>query len=483
MKKLLIALLVLVVLVIGGLLAAPFLIPVDTYKRQVEAQVEAATGRALTIDGPVDLSFFPSVALEAGSVRLANVQGAAEVDMVRLEALEVELKVLPLLGGSVEVDRFVLIEPQIHLEVDEQGTPNWQLGGPAAETTGGEAPDAPEEQGEQPAEAPADGGGLPISELKLGDIRIEDGTLTFRDATSGVNERVENIDLSLDLPDLKSRLQADGTFDYKGKTVEIGLGLDQLLAMVEGGSSPISARIEAEPVGLTFEGLVDGGAAAGARGALDLDVRAIRDLAAWLAQPLDFKGDGVRSLAIAGKLDASPARIAFNDASIVFDDIKAEGEVSADLRGPVPAVQGRLDVGEVDLNPYLPKPAAEDEAVEDEAEDQAPADAPAAEWSDEPIPIPKLDMAALDFELVLDKLKVDDLELDRTALAVTLENAVLGIDLKEFALYGGEGAGTFRLDTGEREPEITADFRLDGLQAQPFLAAAADFERLEGLAS
>ncbi|HEX6141437.1 MAG TPA: AsmA family protein [Geminicoccaceae bacterium] len=490
MKKGLIALLVLVVLVIGGLLAAPFLIPVDTYKRQVAQQVEAATGRALAIDGPVDLQLLPTVALQADQVRLANREGAAEADMLRLEALQVELKVLPLLTGSVEIDRFVLVGPAIHLEVDAEGRPNWQFG------TG----EPVAEEGAPDGEAPAGGGGegattLPISELKLGDIRIENGTLTYRDARSGANERIEGINLSLDLPDLRGPLQADGSLEYKDRAVEIALALAQPLSLVEGGSSPLDVEVDSEPVRLAFDGTVENGAVPAARGAVDLDVRAIRDLAAWLTQPLDFEGEGFRQLAIAGELDATPTRITFADAAITFDDITAEGEVSADLAGRVPAVKGRLEVGEVDLNPYLPEP------VEQPAGDEAPAgetadaeaggeDAAAAErggggdgWSDEPIPIPTLDMAELDFQLGLDKLLVRDVQLDRTVLALGLKDAVLRADLEEFGLYGGSGTGSFRLDTTRKRPNVETAFQLEGLQAAPFLAAAAEFERLEGTAS
>ncbi len=185
MKKLLLILGCLVVVMIAAAVALPFLIPTETYKAQIEAQALRATGRELEIAGPLEFSLLPSVALRADDVRFANAPGGKAADMAQLKALEVELKVWPLLSGSVEVDRFVLVEPQIHLEVDAEGRPNWQLG--AANT---EPAAAPAESGEGAGSGNGGGSTLPISDIRLGEIRIQNGTLTYDDARSGTSERV-----------------------------------------------------------------------------------------------------------------------------------------------------------------------------------------------------------------------------------------------------------------------------------------------------
>src|SRR5918996_1209320 len=184
MRKFLFALLGLVVVLIGAALIVPFLIPTDTYKQQIAREVENATGRKLTIDGPLRFTILPQLGLEAQQVALANPPGAASPNMVQLKALEVELTVWPLLHGTLEVDRFVLVEPQIDLEVDAQGQPNWQLGGPPADQPA--EPSEPPEQRTEPAQpAPSGPGGIEaasggmLKEVRLGDVRIENGALTY----------------------------------------------------------------------------------------------------------------------------------------------------------------------------------------------------------------------------------------------------------------------------------------------------------------
>lgn len=49
--------------------------------------------------------------------------------MAIVKRIEAEVGLLPLLTGTVEVRRLVLVEPDILLELDEKGVPNWQFSG------------------------------------------------------------------------------------------------------------------------------------------------------------------------------------------------------------------------------------------------------------------------------------------------------------------------------------------------------------------
>jgi AsmA protein len=472
MKKILLILLAAVVVLIAAAVAVPFLLPTDTYRQQIEAQVGRATGRALAIEGPLDISLLPTAAVTAENVRFANVEGGAQPDMVRLKGLQAELKIWPLLRGSVEVDRFVLVEPVFNLEIDAEGRGNWALGAPPA---GSEAATAPEAAAE-PAGA---GTRLPITWVKLGDIRIENGTVTFSDARSGTEERLEAVNLDLDLPDLQSPMAANGSLAYKGKSVQLALAVEQPLALLEGGSSPLRVTGEAPDLALTFDGTVDNAAAPKAAGAIELNVASIRDLAAWLAEPLAFEGEGLRTFRVNGQLEGSPTQVALNDATLALDAIEGQGNFAVDLSAAVPRLTGRLDLGAVDLNPYLAPAAPADAGA---APGATPAGA-AEGWSDEPFELPPIGGAEVDFVLNTDALRFQDLQLDRSQLALRLQGTHLTVDLAEIALYGGQGNGQIDVEVTDGAPRISSRFRLENLEAQPFLRDAADFERLRGRAT
>lgn len=483
MRKLVYVLLAFVVLVIGAAVLAPILIPTDMIKSRVASAVERATGRAFAIDGPVSVSVIPAIAVEAERVRLANVEGASEADMVSLGALEIELQLLPLITGSVEIARFVLVEPKIHLEVAEDGTANWQftpIGEPAA------APGvAPSDEGTERGSS-----GLPIADLKLGVVRLVDGTVTYSDRRTGQTERIEAIDASLELEDASSPFAAQGSLRYQGRDVMLELDVASPRALLQQGSSALQASVVSDGiVSLGFSGEASNGSAPGATGSLDLSVDSIRELAAWLGEPLEFPGEGLRTLEIAGRVEADPSRVALQQATIGLDEIEASGTFEAVLGGSVPKLVGRLDVGRLDLNPYLPEPqetpAAEGGAPAAGGGQQAGTAGQATQpagWSKEPLALPPIGGVDLHFALTVEELRAQNLKLGRTALDLELRGNTLVANLTEFQLYGGQGQGSLRLTAGDAGLELQKQFTLEGLQARPFLTDAMEFDLVEGTA-
>ena len=52
--------------------------------------------------------------------------------MATIKRIEVQLSLLPLLSGGIEVQRFVLIEPDVLLEKNAKGKGNWEIGAASA---------------------------------------------------------------------------------------------------------------------------------------------------------------------------------------------------------------------------------------------------------------------------------------------------------------------------------------------------------------
>ncbi len=220
MKKILIGIAVVVVVIVGAAIVAPRFVPLDSVKGRIIAQVKAATGRDLAINGDIHLSLLPDAEIDIDEMTLANAPGGEAASLVRLGGLRVKLRLLPLLAGSVEVARFVLVDPVINLEVDANGRANW-IFTPQGNEGNGAAPAASSApSASAPATAAETGGvetvgGGALTDLKLGDVRIENGAIGYRDAR-GATYRVEKIDLALKLAPLASPLGATRAPTFHG---------------------------------------------------------------------------------------------------------------------------------------------------------------------------------------------------------------------------------------------------------------------------
>ena len=144
MRKLLIGLAVLVVLLVAAAFAGPLFVPTDRIKADIAREVEKATGRTLAIDGNLKFRILPAPGLSAKGVRLSNAPAGSAPDMLRLQGAAIEVALLPLISGNIQVSRIVLSEPDILLEQYADGTNNWTFapanGEPAK--TGTSAPGA-----------------------------------------------------------------------------------------------------------------------------------------------------------------------------------------------------------------------------------------------------------------------------------------------------------------------------------------------------
>jgi len=98
---------------IALLFVVPRLIATDNLKEKALAEIEAATGYRVRVDGPVKLTVFPSLDLVARDVGIAQPQGDRAAEFVTANALRLDLRLGALLGGKVQMTEMTLIEPRI----------------------------------------------------------------------------------------------------------------------------------------------------------------------------------------------------------------------------------------------------------------------------------------------------------------------------------------------------------------------------------
>jgi len=470
MKKVFIGIGVVLVLIVATIIAIPFFVPLDAIRDRIVAEVKTSTGRDLAIDGPVDLSIFPSVAVELSDVSLSNAPGASRPSMITLGQLDVEVGLLPLLSSEIVVQRLILREPVIALEVDEAGRANWTFDVPGAAVPG--SPTGPAD-GQEPTEP-----GIGLSDLRLGEVGIVDGTILYTDRGSGQSFEATKLDLDIELESLDSPLALTGRLDFQGRQVRFALGADRPRALIAGGESSLNASLTADAVNLSFDGALASAEAPELTGNLGLSVPSIADLADWLALAISEGGLPVDTVRLDSLLSANPTTVRLQTATMTIDDLAASGDLAVAIDGPRPALFGRLAVDQLNLDPFL----GSAEAASDSGSADGAAETGSAPdgWSEEPIDFGPLLLADADLVIATEGVTLQGVEAGPSVLTTMLKDGVLDFDLSRTALFGGHVALQFGADGAARTPSIRIAVQVDEVQAEPVLTSFADFERLTG---
>jgi AsmA protein len=470
----------------AGLLA--YLVMRLDVRGEIERVVEGATGRDLTINGNVGVSYWPVLGLRATDATLSNVGGGRAAAFIAADEIDIGVEIGPLFRRQVVVRRLVFQRPQIALEVDAEGQPNWALVPRTAPP------------GTPPVQPPPTGQpNIDLARADLREIRINDGAVSFFDARRGAGWQIGDVDLRSALTSLDAPMRVEGSLRYNDRPVEVDMSVARPGAASRGELSPITLDLASELLTASFSGQT-----VAASGELAGNVRvsgsSLRDLAAWSGTPLQG-GVGFGQFSVAGRLVIGGGAYTFSNAGFAVDRLRGRGDfVLSELRDK-PYLSGRLELFDFDLNPYLmgevPPLVAEGEA-EVAAVPEATQSAPTAEIavvdapprgldvreapSETPIDFSGLQAINADLELVTHAVLVQRMRIDNARLNLVINDGYLAATLHNLGLYGGSGRGRFEIDARGASPRIIQDLAFAGVDARRFLTDAINFGNIEGRA-
>jgi AsmA protein len=309
------SLLGLVVLLVAGVGIVLATFNPDRFKPEIIAAAQRATGRELTLQGPIHLGFSLQPTLTVEDVSLANPPGFSRPQMATLKALDLKLALWPLLSRRVEIIRLDLVQPDILLELNAKGQSNWQFT-PAPGAT-------PTHSG--PATTTTPTGEKTSTQINVAELRIENGTVTWRDAASGQSAVIILKTLEVGAPSPAENMHLAMTAAYNGNPFTLSGDVGPLAQLHGAGTAA------AWPVRLDI-------AAAGAKLAL----------AGSIAQPDQMHGYAVKITANVPDLTALQPFVP-HSALPPLHDIELTAQI-ADTGAALPAISDvTLHVGASDL--------------------------------------------------------------------------------------------------------------------------------------
>ena len=170
--KIVVGSLIVVVVVATVILALPFLIDLNKYQDQYKPLIEDALNRKVQLQD-IRLTIWPQIGARVAGFAVLDDPAFGSSPFASLTSLDVGIKLMPLLGGKVEVEDITLRDPVITIIKNKNGVLNVSTIG----QTGVELPKTPSR-----APIPSTEGPLKILALLAVDrVSIAGGTLTYRD--------------------------------------------------------------------------------------------------------------------------------------------------------------------------------------------------------------------------------------------------------------------------------------------------------------
>src|SRR5690606_296633 len=276
------------VLVLAVVLFIAFF-PKELAAREAERRIEEATGRDLVLGNNIEVSFWPAMCFSVDDASLSNPEGfenparrggvdSAEAPFIAADRIVFAVKVMPLLRGAIEVKELIFEGAQVNLVAHDDGANNWTF--PTEETAENQTT---------------------LEDLRLDDVRLVDGMISFQGAEGEAPLVLEDVDASLALESLDAPAQLQAAFNYRGERMSIDGEIGLPRAVLEKGETPITARINAAPLEASFDGAFnsENGALAGA---LEANGSSLRRLLAWMGSPMG-EGGGFANYSLNARME------------------------------------------------------------------------------------------------------------------------------------------------------------------------------------
>jgi uncharacterized protein involved in outer membrane biogenesis len=400
------------VLAAGALAVAVSRFDANSYRETVEAAAARATGRALTISGPLKIvpSLMPTVS--ASGIALANLPGGSRPDMARVERIVITFALMPLLHGKVDVHSIELDGVDVLLERTADGRPNWVFGAP------------------KPAEGAGDGTTLP----QLDAVRITRAVVVLRDGTAPAREvRIDSLDV--DMTDDGTTIAVKGGLD--GRAVSANLSTGALAAVMADTPVPVQGQVDVDALRARVEGTV-----ARPLTGQGLDMRATAEAPALesLNALVGARLPALGAVRVSARVADGP------DGAWTLGDLSAEiGALAATgrlvLRPGTPfRIEGELASKRLDIDALSPTPATK-RAADGRVIPQLPLDLG--------LPADVEGRIAVKAEQV----RLAGLDLSAVATTLALDGKGLALSPLGLTLVGGRIDGSVRLSRGV-SPEV-----------------------------
>lgn len=448
--------------------AIPFIVPDSFLRDRIAARVSTWTGRTVTINGDPSLSLYPSLAITVGDLTVSNPETMGDEAFISAASVRATMPLLPLIFGRTEFDQFELIEPRIRLVTDKAGENNWRLTGgrilaQAQQAASGDNP---------PAEAPpADPAAVatPVStpprDVRVGTIRILNGTIVLDDLATERREELSGVNAEFSWPTAAAVLSGTGTFTWRGERVDANAVFTRPLMLLAGKNSPVRAALASTGIRISLQGDVGAGMERFS-GRANITTPSLRRVLTWLGTPLEA-GPTLGAVAVDGAVKVENGAIAFENAAIEFDGNRAVGDLALDVTLPRPRISATLTMERLDLSAYF---------------EAARVAVTSGSWLVTPTSLPIANVLDADVRVTAGEMLLGTAHIDNLAGSATLDHGAATIAIDDGQLAGGFIRGRVEARMVEADFVASATAEIADVETGTALEDTAGIDVLSGRA-
>jgi len=427
---------------------------INQYRDLIAEQVKNATGRELTLGGDLELEVSLSPAVIARKVAFANASWGSRKDMATIERFEAKVDLLPLLSGTVQVSRVILVKPDVLIETDKNGKGNWVF----------KVDDAKQ----APAKKKSGGGSLPVVRL----VDIEDAVFTYRDGVTGKTTVVAIDQLRAGADSLSSPLNLTLRGQLNGQAYGLEGQIGAPSRLISGAPLPIDLTATAGGAAVVIKGeITDPSAGKGLALNISVEGKNLADLAAFAGAPLHKIGP----YSVKAMLTDPSGGYALNGVDVKVGSSDLSGDVMVGLSGAVPAITAKLASKSVDLEDFLPPKSEAEPKVAAGAEEKPQAKGGKL-FSKAPLPLDGLKAVNATVSYKAGQIIAKPFPLSDVLVNLTLQGGKLAIEPMTAKVAEGLLNSVVNLDADRNTPalSLTVDGKGIGLGNALKVTGASD---------
>ncbi len=430
----------LLVAVLAILLVLSLVIPADSVRDAVKAQIRAVTGLDPVLRGDVSVSLFPTGSVRFKDVSLGDNRTGAPA--LSAEQLLVRLRFLPFLMGRIEIADVTLVRPTIMIAFAPDGGSNWAG---HIDTLA---------QALKPS---------PDRIKSFSEIRISDGTAIIRDDAYRIVETLTNVEFALAWPSISQTFAATGQFTWNDQLFDGTLSLSDFLAALTGERTGVKARLTGPPFKVAFDGSMSHRPTLKMEGVLAADASSLRDVLRWTGDRSTPR-PAFQRFSLKAQTTIAGRNISLSKVNLELDGNSGEGVLTyvADGRR---TLQGTLAVDSLNLMPYIAtlRPLTTER-----------------NWNRMPLELDAFSGIDVDLRISATRVMLDGFSLGQTAITAGLRAGSLSLAIGECQAFGGVIRGSLALAKSTAGADLQAQLQFDDVMLDQTFGAFFGVRRVEG---